>query len=176
MYFEAETDNEKYELLVSESDKGWKVSLKPEGKDWIHYEFSKSDYQYMDDTISFLFKDSSYLLDVTGEGIDYTVYTRGAFKEIRLYNEEMILHESLKKGGPLGSSDSLASQMPGKIVKVYVKPGDEVKSGDPLLVMEAMKMENEMRSDGSYRVKEVFVKEGQNVETNTQLISFEEIK
>jgi acetyl/propionyl-CoA carboxylase alpha subunit len=173
MYFQAESDKKKYEITVHENKNGWKVSLKPEGEDWVHYEFSKNDYQYMDDTISFLFKDSSYLLDTTSHGVDYTVYTRGAFQTVKIYNEEKILHESLKRVGPMGSSDSLVCQMPGKIVKVFVKPGDKVKEGDPLLVMEAMKMENEMRAGAEVKIKAVHVKTGDTVETNTELISFE---
>jgi acetyl/propionyl-CoA carboxylase alpha subunit len=173
MYFQAESDKQKYEITVHENKNGWKVSLKPDGGDWVHYEFSKSDYQYNDDTISFLFKNSSYLLDTTSSGVDYTVYTRGAFQTVKIYNEEKILHESLKRVGQMGSSDSLICEMPGKIVKVFVKPGDTVKQGDPLLVMEAMKMENEMRAGADTKIKTVHVKPGDTVETNTELISFE---
>jgi acetyl/propionyl-CoA carboxylase alpha subunit len=173
MYFQAESNNLKYEVNVVEAADGWSVSLKPEGGEWTHYAFSKTDYQYMDDTISFLFKDRSYLLDVTSSGVDYTVYTRGAFRTVRLYNEEKILHESLKGAGALGPSGSLVSEMPGKIVKVFVKAGQEIKAGDPLLIMEAMKMENEMRSGHDSKIKSVHVKEGETIETNTLLISFE---
>lgn len=173
MIFQAETEDGKWEITVHESDLGWQVNMKPEGGEWITYKFSKSDYQYMDETISFLFKNTSYLLDVTNEGVNYTVYTRGAFRQIRLYNEEKILHESLKIGGALGRSGGLISQMPGKIRKVFVKPGDVVKTGDPLLIMEAMKMENEMRAEHDGKVQTVHVKEGVNVEANAPLISFE---
>jgi biotin carboxyl carrier protein len=173
MIFQAETAEGKWEITVNESRRGWKVSLRPENGEWSHYEFSNTDYQYMDDTISFLFKDSSYLLDVTNDGINYTVYTRGAFRNIKLYNEEKILHESLKSSGSLGRTGVLSSQMPGKIVKVFVKPGDAVKAGDPLLIMEAMKMENEMRADHDGKIKAVHVSEGGAVEANAQLISFE---
>jgi acetyl/propionyl-CoA carboxylase alpha subunit len=173
MYFQAESNDIKYEINVRESKEGWNVSLKAADKDWTHYTFSKSDYQYLDDTISFLFKESSYLLDVTSSGVDYTVYTRGAFRTVKLYNEEKILHESLKGGGALVASDSMISEMPGKIVKVFVKPGQEVKAGDPLIIMEAMKMENEMRAASDVKIKTVHVKESENVEANTLLISFE---
>lgn len=173
MYFTAEANNVKYEVNVGETRTGWKVSVKPESGDWTHYTFSKSDYQYMDETISFLFKDRSYLLDVTSAGVDYTVYTRGAFRTVKLYNEEKILHESLKAGGSLTSTDSLTSEMPGKIVKIFVTAGQNVKAGDPLLVMEAMKMENEMRADRDVKIKSVHVKEGVNVESGTCLISFD---
>lgn len=173
MYFEAISNNQKWEINVHEFESGWSVTLKPEDGELVKYEFSKTDYQYIDETISFLFKNSSYLLDVTSDGIDYTVYTRGAFRTVKLYNEETLLHESLKKGGSIAGGDNLVSQMPGKIVKVFVKPGDSVKAGDPLLIMEAMKMENEMRADGDRQVKAVHVQPGQNVESNSQLISFE---
>lgn len=173
MIFHAEVKDRVWEITVNENRKGWQVSLKPDDGEMIKYEFSKTDYQHMDETISFLFKDSSYLLDVTNEGLDYTVYTRGAFRTLKLYNEEKILHESLKAGGSLGGGDSLVAQMPGKIVKIFVKPGDEVKKGDPILIMEAMKMENEMRADHDCKIKEIHVKAGENIEANTNLVSYE---
>lgn len=173
MIFEAVVNKNKWKVTVHENMMGWEVSLTPEDGETVYYEFSHDDYQYMDETISFLFRDSSYLLDVTNDGLDYTVYKRGAFRTIKLYNEETLLHESLKKGGAFSGGDNLTSQMPGKIVKVFVSPGDDVKAGDPLLIMEAMKMENEMRADADCTIKSVHVKEGQNVESNTLLISFE---
>lgn len=173
MYFKAESNNLKYEMNVRENREGWQVSLKPDGEDWTHYAFSKTDYQYMDDTISFLFQNSSYLLDVTSSGVDYTVYTRGAFRTVKLYNEEKILHESLKGGAALGSSDNLISEMPGKIVKVFVKPGQHVKTGDPLLIMEAMKMENEMRAAVDSKIKSIHVADGDTVDTGVLLVTFD---
>lgn len=173
MIFEAIMNKEKWKIDVEETDSNWNVSLTPEDGVTAKYTFSKTDYQYMDETISLLFEDSSYLLDVTNDGLDYTVYTRGAFRTVKLYNEETLLHESLKRGGSFGGGDNLTSQMPGKIVKVFVKAGDQVKAGDPLLIMEAMKMENEMRADSDCKIKTVHVKEGINVESNTLLISFD---
>ncbi len=173
MYFQAETNNIKYEVNVNENQEGWNVSIKPEGGDWKHFNFSRNDYQYLDETISFLFNDSSYLLDVTSSGVDYTVYTRGAFRSVKLYNEEMILHESLKSGRELSGSGNLMSEMPGKIVKIFVNPGQDVKAGDPLLIMEAMKMENEIRASRDVKIKIIHVKEAENVDTGVQLISFE---
>ncbi len=175
MYFLAEANDKKYEINVQENKAGWVVSIKGDSEDWRHYNFSREDYQYHDDTISFLFKDSSYLLDVTRKGVDYTVYTRGAFRTVKVFNEEALLHESLKGAKAMGSSDSLISEMPGKIVKIFVKAGDIVNAGDPLLVMEAMKMENEMRAAANVKIKSINVSETQNVESGTLLISFEKV-
>jgi biotin carboxyl carrier protein len=63
--------------------------------------------------------------------------------------------------------------MPGKIVRVSAAAGGEVKAGDALLVMEAMKMENEIRAPRDGRVTEVAVQEQQAVETGALLVLLE---
>lgn len=173
MYFEAESNRRKYEVNVNETRDIWKVSLREKEKDWIHFEISKADYQYLDETVSFLFKNSSYLVDVIGGGTEFTVYTRGAFRTVKIYNEERILHESLKKGGGFSRGENLQSGMPGKIVQILVKKGDIVEQDDPLLIMEAMKMENEMRADSRVKIKDIHVEQGDNVDFGALLISFE---
>ena len=59
--------------------------------------------------------------------------------------------------------------MPGTIVDVKAKIGDAVEAGDGLLVIEAMKMENEMRSPKDGKVVELLVSEGQAVDRGTRL-------
>ena len=175
MYFEAESNRKKYEVNVNETKEFWKVSLRQKDKNWIHYEIPKKDYQNFDDTVSFLFKNSSYLVDVVGSGTEYTVYTRGAFRTVRIYNEEKLLHESLKKGGGFSRGQNLNSGMPGKIVEILVKKGDIVEEDQSLVIMEAMKMENEMRADARVKVKDIHVKQGDNVDSGALLISFEPV-
>jgi biotin carboxyl carrier protein len=63
--------------------------------------------------------------------------------------------------------------MPGKVVKLLVKPGDEVKARQGLVVVEAMKMENELRSPKDGRVAEVLVAEGASVEAGRLLVVVE---
>jgi biotin carboxyl carrier protein len=63
--------------------------------------------------------------------------------------------------------------MPGKVVKVLVKVGDEVKEGQGLVVVEAMKMENELKSPKAGKVVEVLAKEGATVENNAKLVVVE---
>lgn len=62
------------------------------------------------------------------------------------------------------------AQMPGKIMRVLVKAGDEVVKDQPLLVMEAMKMENEIRASSAGKIEAVKVIEGQAVESGADLI------
>ena len=67
----------------------------------------------------------------------------------------------------------LVSPMPGKVVKINVKEGDEVKEGQIMMVVEAMKMENNIVAVGKAKVKRIFVEEGQMVDNKMQLIELE---
>ena len=176
MFFEAEMKGDKYKMNVTEERTHWHVSLQKNEDDWHKYQIPKEDYLEMDDAICFLFKNHSYMIDVVGKGLDYTVYTRSSYRSIKIMNDEMLLHESLKGGGGMGGGSNLSAGMPGKIVSVMVKDGQEVKAGTPLLVMEAMKMENEMRAEADGKIKKVHVQDGDSVEAGAPLISFEKPK
>jgi len=176
MFFEAELRGKHYKVDVNETRSHWKINLQEEDGEWIKYEISKNDYKLVENVISLIFGGGSYILDVIGSGTEYTVYTRGSYRNVKIYNDESLLHESLKRGGQLGSQDKLSAGMPGKIVKVMVKPGDELQANQPLVVMEAMKMENEMRTANPVKVKEVLVKQGDSVEAGATLITFEPLK
>lgn len=173
MYFEAELKGKKWKIDVIELRSSWKISLQQEGKEWVHYDVSKNDYKQAEEYISFLFEGKSYLVDVLGKDTEYTVFTRNSFRNIKIYNDEMILHESLKKGGSFGGDSELKAGMPGKVIEIFVKPGDVIKANKPLLIMEAMKMENEMRSSRDVVIKEVKVKQGDSVESGAVMITFE---
>ena len=67
---------------------------------------------------------------------------------------------------------SLLSLMPGVVIKILVKEGQQVAAGDVLLVLEAMKMENEIRSDRSGTISSINIAEGQQVQTGDPLVSF----
>ena len=172
MLFEAETNGIKYEVTVSENRTHWKICLCPEDQEPISYDFSKEDYQYVNDTISFLFKGSSYLVDVVDEGLEQTVYTRGSFRTVKIFNDEMLLHESLRSGSSSLDENNLSAGMPGKIVKIMVEEGDTVQAGDALLIMEAMKMENEMRASKTVTIDKITVSPGDTVEGGQLLISY----
>ena len=73
---------------------------------------------------------------------------------------------SLESEGP----QEIVAPMPGKIVKILVTEGQEVDRHDGLLVIEAMKMQNELRSPRAGRIERVFVREGRGVETGAKLV------
>jgi biotin carboxyl carrier protein len=67
----------------------------------------------------------------------------------------------------------ITAPMPGKVVRVLVKPGDNVTARQGLVVVEAMKMENELRAARDGRVRDVAVAEGQSVDAGTVLMVVE---
>jgi biotin carboxyl carrier protein len=68
---------------------------------------------------------------------------------------------------------TITTQMPGRVVRLLLAVGDPVRKGQPVLVVEAMKMENEMKSPIDGRVAEILVAEGSTVEAGTKLVKVE---
>ncbi len=79
------------------------------------------------------------------------------------------------KPSGLGGADEgeLLTKMPGKVVKLEVSEGQEVKKGQTVLILEAMKMENEIKSGLDGIVKAIHVKEGQALEENVLMLEVE---
>jgi biotin carboxyl carrier protein len=71
------------------------------------------------------------------------------------------------------AAKEIRSDMPGRILKVLVKPGEKISSNQSLLIIEAMKMENEIRAQGESVVKSIAVQPGQSIESGALLIEFE---
>lgn len=70
-------------------------------------------------------------------------------------------------------TNELQSPMPGLVFKILVKVGDEIKEGDQIMILEAMKMENILLAERDGFVKEICCKEGDAVEKKQILITFE---
>jgi biotin carboxyl carrier protein len=73
---------------------------------------------------------------------------------------------SIELEGP----QEIVAPMPGKVAKILVTEGEEVKSGEGLLVIEAMKMQNELRAPRAGRVERVYTAEGRGVESGARLL------
>ena len=78
-----------------------------------------------------------------------------------------------KKAAAGGSGQSVIAPMPGKVVKLLVKPGDRVQAGDGIVVMEAMKMENELQAAVAGTVTQIRAEEGKAVNGGDVLVVIE---
>lgn len=73
----------------------------------------------------------------------------------------------------VSGKEVVVSPMPGRVVGIKVAVGDTVKPGEGILVVEAMKMENELHTTKGGAVREIFVKVGQTVEAGQKLVAVE---
>jgi 3-methylcrotonyl-CoA carboxylase alpha subunit len=70
----------------------------------------------------------------------------------------------------IGGSGVVKAMMPGRVVRVLIAKGDSVRKGAGLLILEAMKMENEITAPANGTVDELFVEPGQTVESGAELL------
>ena len=104
----------------------------------------------------------------------WRIHTRGRTFEVTVEDERTRVIREL--GGGMASRSNapeVRAPMPGLIVRVLVDSGQEVEAGDGMLVIEAMKMENELKAEGDGSVGQIHVKPGQTVDKGDLLVSFE---
>ena len=109
--------------------------------------------------------------------------TRNLTFEINGSRRTINIKDETVKSGEISSEEKIyadpknerevGSSIPGKIVKVLVSEGEEVKKGDKLFIAEAMKMETNIVANIDGKVKDIFVREGDMVESGELLLSFE---
>lgn len=138
---------------LSRADDGWKISL--DGK-----ELDASVAEVAPNTFSVLLNGESHQIRIAPrmDGT-LTLYTglaeyRAEVSDPRVWRGRR--HSALDVEG----RQQVTAPMPGKVVRVLVSEGDAVEAGQGLLVVEAMKMQNEIRSPKSGRVEKLFAKEG----------------
>jgi biotin carboxyl carrier protein len=104
--------------------------------------------------------DRLYTLRLNGKDFQYTVETPYLARR--------------KEAGPVAeTAEIVKSPIPGKVVAILVEEGQSVNSGDVLMLLEAMKMQNEIISPRAGVVKRVLVEEEQSVSTNEELLVIE---
>ena len=97
----------------------------------------------------------------------YKIFIDGVIIEIKKQSKiTEIIEKSLSAKGTVSRANNITSQIPGRVVKVSVKKDDTIKEGDPILVLESMKMQIAVKSHKDGVVKEVKVKEGSTVSRN----------
>jgi acetyl/propionyl-CoA carboxylase alpha subunit len=113
-------------------------------------------------------------LSMNGAGMEFTL--NGNWMSIKVRDEKDLLLDKLGfRVGVSGGEGKLSAPMPGKILKILRKEGDEIKLGEPVVILEAMKMENELKSPVDGTLRKIHVSEGQSVEKNILLLEIETI-
>ena len=138
----------------------------------------KVDIKIFDDENGFtyiLFKRKKYLAEIVEKSQNkYTVLINGVSYSFSIespisYNRKKYLEKNKSKS----RTELVAAPMPGKIVDVLIELGDKVKEGESLIILEAMKMQNEISSPASGTVSKIFIKEGDIVNKEDVLVEIQ---
>jgi biotin carboxyl carrier protein len=128
------------------------------------------------DYLSLLIDNKSYLIESAPLQIDegrYYASVMGRYYDVEVLDELLVATrkaESIVQGT---GEYVVMSPMPGLIIDTKVKAGDTVKAGSIVVIMEAMKMQNELISEASGIVKAIMVNEGESVDSQTPLVKIE---
>ncbi|GMM84075.1 sodium-extruding oxaloacetate decarboxylase subunit alpha [Pseudoalteromonas sp. MTN2-4] len=106
-----------------------------------------------------------YSVQVDGKVYDVVVAPGGELKEVQVKDSELI-----PQSASVSTSETLNAPLAGNIFKLLVRAGDAVAEGDVVMIMEAMKMETEVRATHSGTVANVLVSEGDSVATGDAMI------
>lgn len=164
MKLEARLGKENYKINVEKKKESYKVLLN-------NREYSIHARRVEASTYSLIIDDKAYELAMDNDGDKLVVEVGGEVFQVEIfdarYSRERRAMETLE------GRQVIKSIMPGKVVKLLAGVGDEVREGQGLIIMEAMKMENEITSPKTGRVVDIKVKEGKTVESDNELIIIE---
>jgi biotin carboxyl carrier protein len=122
---------------------------------------------------SLIVDNRSFEIEVDQQGDEYRVLVDGRTYHVTLVDERRVRSGSGASGGGPQGRQTISVPMPGKVIAVLVASGDAVEKGQGLVIVEAMKMENEVRSPIAGAVKEIRVKPGDTVEGGAALLIIE---
>lgn len=155
-------------------DKEFRLNLEEKTKNTILVSLGKRKHR-----VSFEFLSSDeVLLGIDGKIYDividsnslyYSVCVNGKFFKVERKSILKVLERKVERP----EKKDIRTSMPGRVVKVFVEEGSQVKEGQPILVLEAMKMQNEIKSPQSGVITRINPKAGDSVETGSLLFSVE---
>jgi biotin carboxyl carrier protein len=159
--------NEKFNFEVSETQGAWTVNGAQIELDTLvikdnllHVLHQHTSYRV--EIVSFSKEEKTASIKVNGH--TYSISIKDRFDDL--------LHQLGLDNLQSAKVAELKAPMPGLVLSVLVKEGDEIKKGDNLLVLEAMKMENIIKSPADVTIKSIKIKPSDKVEKNQVLIQF----
>ncbi|MCP4313698.1 MAG: biotin/lipoyl-binding protein [Bacteroidetes bacterium] len=144
----------------------------------INYKGEKVDIKLREDPNGFsyiVWKNKKYMLDVIEKNQNkYTVMINGVWHSFSVETPVSLKRRRfLEQQGDTSSSVAIEAPMPGKIIDILVEEGADVKEGEPIIILEAMKMQNEILCHVSGIVKSVEVKKGDSVMKDDVMIDIQ---
>lgn len=168
MKYQTRIGDKTYEVELTAGDDGTGVSVDGNEVNVDYFEISAGAIY------SIIIDGRSYELWVRREGKEYEVFAEGRSLNVAVLDERRQRVESMKATVPSARTGFvLTAPMSAVVTAVLVEPGQEVKKGDVLCRLEAMKMENEMVAEADGTIAEVNVAAGDGVERTDVLVVVE---
>jgi len=154
-----------FPVILSENEitvdqQAWPLDIVETGNRIYHLRKYNKSYQI--ELLEFDLNQKSVELRVNGVTVLAEIHDR----------YDLLLEKLGMQSENLGLNSEVVAPMPGLILEILVKEGQQVSKGDKLMVLEAMKMENILKSAGDGTIRSIRVKPGMNVEKNQVLIQF----
>ena len=173
MKFVVRINEEEKNVVVNESNGYYDIRL--DGRPY------RLDCRYFGDKnyLSLLINNKSYLIESAAVRADRGLYyarVMGRHYDVEVLDELLAAVRESETAAQEESDHIVLSPMPGLILEVKVDVGDEVAAGTPVVVMEAMKMQNELATEVSGIVKEIRVAPKDTVDSQAPLVLIERLK
>jgi biotin carboxyl carrier protein len=158
-------DNKKFEVLNPLDSKvkvkGKKLDLQvvedPEGFSYIIYNKKKFLIEILEKN------QNSYTIMVNGVWFSFSVESPFSYKR----------KKALSKNGTTSKTEFISAPMPGKILEILVEENSDIKQGEPLIILEAMKMQNEIVSHVSGKIKKINIRRNDSVMKDDIMLEIE---
>ena len=162
MTYSFKLDNQIYKVNIEEEDNNVVVQ--------INGEEYPVEYTRLDENLySIIINGKSFTIGTFKQGKQVQVFHGG-----NLFELESISERELSRSGGIGSGLEIISPMPSRVVKLLKNEGDDVAEGEAVVVVEAMKMESELKALQAGKIKSIKVSEGDAVEAKTLLVVLSE--
>jgi len=124
-------------------------------------------------TVSLLVDAQSYSVQLDRRDTSVRVHVRDSTYPLEILDERRLRMRRAAGKFTVDGPQAITAPLPGRVVRVLARPGEPVRAGQGVVVVEAMEMENELRSPKDGRVVEVAVVEGQAVDGGARLAAIE---
>ena len=165
-------------FLAKLADQTYRLEIEDVGKSV--YKISIDGHEFLVDgkktgrtNYSLIVDNRSFEIEVDNSEDEYRVLVDGRNYRVHMVDERRVRVGGAQGGRELHGRQKVSVPMPGKVIAVLVSEGDAVEKGQGLVIVEAMKMENEVRSPINGEVKEIRVEPGETVEGGAVLVMVE---
>lgn len=164
-------ENEQMKYVTIINGEQFEIHIQNDGSVLVNGEPRDVDFLHLSETLySMITNNRSVEVALEEKQGKYSILMEGRLFEGQVLDERALLMAA-RRGGLGTNSGEVHSPMPGLIVAVPIEAGAEVKKGATVIILESMKMQNELKSPIDGVVQTVHVKPGQTVEKDTLLVS-----